>query len=99
MPKLTRKIRYALWALNGYVGRTVSLNIPQKVTVLITYYHPARMEHMEPQIRNILKCNFVDKLIVSNHNPDIYIQDKIKIKDKRLVFINQNVRRGCGYRG
>ncbi|GIK40319.1 MAG: hypothetical protein BroJett011_41520 [Chloroflexota bacterium] len=56
------------------------------------------MEHIEPQVRNILKCNFVDKLIISNHNPDVHIDDRIKIKDKRLVFINQNVKRGCGYR-
>lgn len=98
MPALTRKIRYVMWALNGYIGKTISLDMPQKVTVLITYYHPARMEHIEPQIRNILKCSFVDKLIISNHNPDVHIEDRIKIKDRRLVFINQNVKRGCGYR-
>lgn len=98
MSALTRKLRHAMWVLNGYVGRTVSVDIPQKVTVLITYYHPSRMEHINPQLRNILKCNFVDKLVVSNHNPDINIEEKVKIKDRRLHFINQLVRRDCGYR-
>lgn len=87
-----------MWVLNGYIGRSVSLGIPQKAMVLITYYHPARMDHIEPQVRNILKCRFVDKLIISNHNPDVRIEDKIKIKDGRLHFINQTTRRGCGYR-
>lgn len=87
-----------MWVLNGYVGRTVSVDIPQKATVLITYYHPSRMIHINPQVRNILKCSFVDKLIISNHNPDINIGDKVKIKDNRLHFINQPIRRGCGYR-
>jgi hypothetical protein len=84
--------------LNGHIGRRVSLDIPQKATVLITYYHPARMDHIEAQVRNVLKCSFVDKLVISNHNPDVRIEDKIKIKDGRLNFINQTTRRGCGYR-
>lgn len=98
MSKLTRKMRLLLWDLNGRFSRKVSLATPQKVTVLITYYNPARMRHIDAQIRNILKCNFVDKLVLSNHNSDIRIQDKVSIKDERLVFINQEVNRGCGYR-
>lgn len=87
-----------MWVLNGYIGRTVSVDIPQKVTVLITYYHPSRMEHINPQIRNILKCRFVEKLVISNHNPDVNIEEKVKIKDRRIQCINQTIRRGCGYR-
>lgn len=98
MRALARKIKYGLWILNGYIGRPWSLGIPQKVTVLITYYNPVRMKHIEPQVRNILKCNFVDKVIISNHNPNVRIAERIKIKDKRLVFVNQEVNRGCGYR-
>ena len=74
---LARKLKYVLWTLNGYVGRTVSAHAPQKVTVLITYYHPARMQHIEPQVRNILKCTFVEQLVISNHNPDVRIEGKI----------------------
>jgi hypothetical protein len=98
MPALTRKIRQTFWTLNGYIGKNLSLDTPQKVTVLITYFHPARMTHIEPQIRNILKCNFVDKLVISNHNPDICINEKVKVNDNRVVFLNQSVKRGCGYR-
>ena len=90
--------KYLLWTLNGYFGRHLTINTPHKVTVLITYYHPIRMTHINNQIRNILKCDFIEKVIVSNHNPEIKIEDRITINDKRLVFINQNRRRGCVFR-
>jgi hypothetical protein len=63
-----RRIRHALWILNGYIGRTVSLDIPQKVTVLLTPYNPIRMNQIGSQVRNILKCAFVDQIAISNHN-------------------------------
>lgn len=98
MTTLTRSMRYALWVMNGYIGKSVSARTSHTATVLITYYHPARMQHIEPQVRNILKCNFVDRLVISNHNPEIRIDDMLKIRDSRLVLVNQHVRRGCGYR-
>lgn len=98
MRRFARKIKYLLWKANGYFGRRITLRTPQKVTVLITYYSPTRMKHVDPQVRNILKCQFVDKIIVSNHNPEVRIENMVKIRDERLVFINQKSRRGCGYR-
>ena len=95
---LARKLKYALWTLNGYVGRKMSIDRPQKATVLITYFHPVRMNYIGSQVRNILKCTFVDKVIVSNHNPDIRIEDKVNISDKRLICMNQPTKRACGYR-
>ena len=74
------------------------MNIPQKATVLVTYFNPARMEHINPQVRNLLKCNFVDRVIISNHNPDVRIEKLVKVRDKRLIFINQEIKRGCGFR-
>jgi hypothetical protein len=98
MRRFARKIKYLLWKANGYFGRRITLGTPQKVTVLVTYYSPTRMKHIDPQVRNILKCQFVDKIIVSNHNPEIRIENMVKIRDERLVFINQKSQRGCGYR-
>ena len=98
MKVLLRRVWYALWALNAYIGKTVSLDIPQRVTVLMTYYHPARMNHIDLQVRNILKCAFVEKVVVSNHNPDVRIEDKANVRNQRVVYINQPARRACGYR-
>ena len=91
-------LKYILWVLSGYIGRELSSVFPQKVTVLITYYSEVRMKNINYQIRNILKCTFVDRIIVSNHNPDIRINDKVDVENKNLILINQNVRRACGYR-
>jgi hypothetical protein len=98
MGKLTQRIRFAQWNLSGYLSPTYSLDDAQKVTVLIAYHAPERMIHINSQIRNILKCTFVERVIVSNHNPEVNIEKMIGIKTKRLVCINQNVRRRCGYR-
>jgi hypothetical protein len=99
---MIRKIKYRLkmmfWVANGYLGKRFGLNSPQKATVLITYYRPVRMEHINHLLRNIFKCNFVGKVIISNHNPDIKIDSLIKVRDNRLTVINQHVRRACGYR-
>jgi hypothetical protein len=96
--KIKYLLKYFLWAIYGFVGSKVSLKRTQKVTVLITYFNPLRMRNLEFQIRNILKCDFVEKIIISNHNPDININDKTGIRDNRLIFINQPIKRGCGYR-
>jgi hypothetical protein len=96
--RILGKLKYFLWALNGWFGLKFGLNVPQRATVLITYYNPARMKHINHQIRNILKCGFVEKIIISNHNPAIRIDTMVKIRDDRLTVLNQDIRRGCGYR-
>lgn len=93
-----RRLRYFLLTLNGYVGGATTMDVPQKVTVLLTYYHPARMNRINSVVRNFLKCTFVEKIVITNHNPDIKIEDKLNVSDDRLICINQGVRRGNGYR-
>jgi hypothetical protein len=100
--KLIQKSKYLLkvflWVLNGYFGKPLSLESPEKLTVLITYFNPVRMKNINHQIRNILKCRFVERIIISNHNPDVNIQKRIKIENRRLTLLNQDVKRGCGFR-
>jgi hypothetical protein len=98
MTTLAHKLKYAAWDLYGRLGPRESLDTPHRATVLITYYDPARMRHLDPQIRNVLKCAFVEKLVISNHNPDARIEERVKVKDARVVCLNQDTRRGCGYR-
>jgi glycosyltransferase involved in cell wall biosynthesis len=56
------------------------------------------MKHVNHQIRNILKCDFVETVVISNHNPDVAMDDLVRVRDKRVIIRNQPVRRGCGYR-
>jgi hypothetical protein len=91
-------VKTAIWILTGYFDRQITINTPQKVTVLITYFNPVRMKNINHQIRNILKCDFVERLIISNHNPEVHIQDRITVKNARITVQNQTVKRGCGFR-
>jgi hypothetical protein len=102
MNRLIQRIKYwlkmLLWVANGYLGKRFSLAGPERLTVLITYFNPARMTQIDHQLRHIFKCSFVQEVIISNHNPDINIQGKIKVRDRRLKILNQPVRQGCGFR-
>jgi hypothetical protein len=86
-----------LWVLNSRVGLTVSLPLDLKGMVILTGYQAERMKNIEPLIRSALKCTFVEKVIVSNHNPLLHIRDWVKITDRRLTLTDQVVRRGAGY--
>ena len=98
LKELIKKLIYELWVIYGYWGWKCGQGISKKVTVLITYYNPARLKHMNHQIRNLLKCAFVEQIVISNHNPAFKIEAHVTISDPRLAFVNQAVRRGCGYR-
>ena len=98
MRKFLREIKYYLWVLNGFIGLRSHTRASQKATILITYFNLARMKHINYQLRNIFKCDFVGQIIISNHNPEIDINSLITIKDSRIQVVNQEVRRGCGHR-
>ena len=95
--KIVKKIIYWFWILYGYVGRVQYIGTEQKVTVIIPSYSEKRTKNLEPLIRVLLKCKFAEKIIISNHNPQIVIEDRVKLRDGRLRLINQPLRRGCGY--
>ena len=68
-----------------------------KVTALLASYHHKRFKNLQPLVRSILKCQFISRVILSNHNPDFAVENWVKFKDNRLLIINQPVRRGPGY--
>jgi hypothetical protein len=96
--KLAKQLVYYWWVLNGYLGLKWGITSSQALTVLITYYNPVRMKHVNHQIRNLLQCRFIERVIISNHNPQLRIEDVVTVHDARLTFLNQSVRRGCGHR-
>ena len=98
MRRILKDIKYYLWGLNGLIGLKCRLDMSQKATVLIAYFNPIRMRHINHQLRNILKCEFVGKIIISNHNPHVQINQLIKVNDERIVIVHQDTRRGCGHR-
>ncbi|MGL5082033.1 MAG: glycosyltransferase family A protein [Microcoleaceae cyanobacterium] len=93
-----REILYWKWVLDGHIGQNLSVSTNQKLTVIVPSYHASRARNIQPLIRSVLKCDFVEKIIISNHNPLIRLEDWVEVSDDaRVMLINQPVRRGCGY--
>lgn len=68
----------------------------EKATVIILSYK--RPQNITPIVKHVLCCDFVEKIIVSNNNPDIRIDDYVRIASKKLILFNQNQKTPCRYR-
>jgi hypothetical protein len=95
---IAKQLVYCFWVMYGYIGWKLRLKASQKLTVLIASYHPARLRKINHQIRNLLKCEFVEKVVISSHNPAVEIEECVTLTDRRLVLLSQGVRRSGGYR-
>ncbi|MFC1485932.1 glycosyltransferase family A protein [Candidatus Latescibacterota bacterium] len=84
--------------MDVHIGHNISLSMSEKATVVISSYSERRMRNIQPLVRSVLKCDFVEKVIVSNHNPQSQIEDFVKVDDSRVMLVNQPVRRSPGYR-
>lgn len=97
---MIEKILYWKWKLNCYIGRSQLFDqmTDGSIMAILTSYNTERLKNIDPIIRSILKCEFIEKVVVSNHNPDIKLEQWVRVKDERLKLINQNTRYGPGYR-
>jgi glycosyltransferase involved in cell wall biosynthesis len=89
---------YWKWRAESYFSSITELSAKEKITIILTSYNEERARNLEPFIRVLLKCSFVEKIILSNHNPELPIEKWIKIKNDRFVLIDQPVKRECGFR-
>jgi len=87
---------YWRWIFNIFIGKKQSITSDKKVTVILQSYK--RCETINELACSILKCSFVEKLIISNNNPEIIMEDWINRSDPRMILINNSERRGAGYR-
>jgi hypothetical protein len=94
---IARELFFRLYTLNGHFGRQVSIPGNLRTVAIIPSYSKKRARNLDPLVRNLLKCTFLKKVIVSNNNPEIQVEDWVKVRSPRLQLINQPVRRGCGY--
>lgn len=97
---MIKKLLYWKWRVNGYIGRKQSLDpdTGNGILAILTSYNTERLKNIDPIIRSLLKCKFIEKVILSNHNPDIVIEQWVRVKDERLNLVNQNTRYGPGHR-
>ena len=68
---------------------------PKAVAVLLSYKRPNNLPLIA---KTLLKLPFISKVIVSNNNPDLKMEDYFSFSDQRLELINQPERRRAGFR-
>jgi hypothetical protein len=88
--------RYLRWQLNARFGPRVALEGPQKLTAILLSWK--RVRNMQPIVRSLLRCDFIDRIIVSNNNPEYRIHDELRLRDERLQLIDQPQPRAPGIR-
>lgn len=94
---IKNNLNWLVYVLKSRFARNQYLPGNPGVTALLASFHHERLKNLQPLVRSILKCQFISKVILSNHNPEFDIQNWINIRDKRLSILNQPVRRGPGY--
>ena len=93
-----RELLYWKWRIESYLSPNIELGVKEKVTIILASYYEKRARNLEPLVRILLKCNFVEKIILSNQNPELPIERWVKSKNNRFVIINQPVKCECGFR-
>ena len=78
------------------LGARVQLAGGEKATVIILSYK--RMENIRRILTSVLLCGFVDRVIVSNNNPDVDLSRYIPHQDPRIDLIQHKVHKGPSYR-
>ena len=83
--------------LEGFFPQKTIVHSDHKVTVITPTFSPERLKNVKRQIKILLNCAFIERIIISNHNPQVRIEEAINFVDKRLILIDQADRHGCGY--
>jgi len=94
---LDYRIKYWKWRYRIKFGRRIDLSDNMhKATVIINSYN--RVKNIEHMVRAALMCDFVDKVIVSNNNPQVEIENWVKARGSRVLLIGHKFRKRCRYR-
>src|SRR5262245_61653884 len=88
--------KYLEWKYKVRFGPRVMSDTGEQLTVVLLSYK--RPWNMEPIACSALRCDFVDRVILCNNNPDYPIERWVRISDGRLVLLNQKVNRGPRFR-
>ncbi len=74
----------------------VGTDIPESEKLTVIVLNHKRPENVGQLAQYILRAGFVGKLIISNNSQEYPIETYIKIKDPRLVLLNQETPSGVG---
>lgn len=85
-------LRFFRWQWNAFFGQPVGPGSNEKCTVILLAHN--RMRNMRPMVRSLLKCAFVEKIIVCNTNPSFDISRYVTIRDDRVSLMNTDKKFG-----
>ncbi len=78
------------------IGRKVNLaGVPPVAVILQSFSRPMNMSLIA---RTALCCSFVDRVVLTNNNPEVDIRRWVKIRDPRFHMVTQERKKGCGMR-
>ena len=95
-PRLEYTTRFLRWQLNARWGPRVALEGAQKLTAILLSWK--RIRNMQPIVRSLLRCDFIDRVIVSNNKPQYRMREELHLRDERLQLIDQPQPRAPGVR-
>lgn len=88
---------YGLWQCDSRFAAAYADRYQyRKATVILLSYK--RPRNIQPIVRSLLKASCVEKVIVSNNNPDVRLEDWLQLRDERLHVVHQSTHRACGVR-
>lgn len=94
---IKNNLNYYFYILKSSIASTQNFSDNYTVTAILASFHRERLRNLRPLLRSILKCQFIPRIILTNHNPEFTVNDLIGINDNRLVILNQSVKHGPGY--
>jgi hypothetical protein len=77
-------------------GPAIGARTPAKCTAVIASY--LRPENIQTIVNALVKCKFIGKIVISNQNPDITMEDYVDTEDDRVLILNSLKREYPGYR-
>ncbi|QVL50285.1 MAG: glycosyltransferase [Thiocapsa sp.] len=90
-------LKYWRWRYRIKYGRSIDISDNMhKATVIINSYN--RVKNIQHMVQAALKCDFVEKVIISNNNPQVQIENWVNVSDDRLLLIQHKFRKRCRYR-
>jgi len=97
---LGSRLQYArdfrIWQSQVRTGPAAHHDGAEKLTVILLSYK--RIRNMEPHVASLLRTDCVEKIVLSNNNPEYRIRDWVRIQDERLHLFDQPQRTPPGIR-
>jgi hypothetical protein len=89
-------VSYLRWRSAALRGERLPWSGEPRITVVLLSYK--RVHNMDTLVRNLLRADCVQHLVVSNNNPDYRISDWVQVEDARLRLVDQPRRTPPGIR-